>query len=134
MEQNSETRDYSDLSDLIYDAMGRQGKTEAAAKFGKGVDNLEHTWEAYHFIGFIHNMFKFKHPRLMKEFRYLVQGLEIGSYGDFRKLPSSQGFTLERAEALFEGVVKIRCIKDRNFTERDLLLEFLLFCQQPIQE
>ncbi len=131
MEQNTATHDYSALLNSIYIAMGRQGKADAISKLGSGIDNLEHTWEAYHFTSFINEMFIFKHPRLMKEFKHLLLGLEIGSYGDFRKLPSGQGFTLERAEALFKGVVNIRCTKDSKFTECNLLLEFLLFCQQP---
>jgi hypothetical protein len=134
MEQSTEAHDYSPLLHLIYAAMGNEGKAEAARMFGERAANLEHTWEAYHFINFVEQVFDVNHPELKINFNLLLIDLKIGSYKeDFRKLPSAKGFTLVRAEALFKGIAKIKRIKDRNFTERDLLLEFLIFCQQPFR-
>ncbi|UJP02299.1 MAG: hypothetical protein LZF85_11060, partial [Nitrosomonas sp.] len=65
---------------------------------------LQHTWEAYHFIGFVKKIFEVDYRSLMKEFWNLINTLNISTYGDFRRLPSENGFTLVRAEALFKGI------------------------------
>lgn len=132
MGQNTEAQDYKILLDRICAAMGTTGKKNATDKFGKGVVNLEHTWEAYHFIGFIEDIFEANHTELMSNFQSLLIKLNIGAYKNgFRRRPSQKGFTPIKAKLLFTGVTNIRRIKDGSFTEHDLLLEFLLFCQKP---
>lgn len=132
MDQKTESSPYENLLEKIFFAMGKEGKDKAIAKFGKGAENLYHTWEAYHFIDFVEEMFEVNHEVQFNDFLYLLRELNIKSYRDeFRKLPAAKGFTEIRAKKLFKGIEEIRRVRNPRFSERYLLLEFLLFCQKP---